>query len=46
MIVFGFLDQPFWSTISVASILAGLPIFYAGQHFARRRTAVTPGDRL
>ncbi len=37
MIVFAFQNQPLWSTISIASILAGVPVYYVWQAVQRGR---------
>lgn len=41
MIVFAFVQQPRWSTISVGSILAGIPVYY-GWCYVRARRAAEP----
>ena len=42
MIVFAFIDQPRWSTISIGTILSGIPIYYSWQATAGKRN----GHRL
>lgn len=37
MIVFAFIDQPLWSSISAGSILAGVPIYYIWRASTRHR---------
>jgi len=45
MIVFAFVDQPRWSSLSVGSILAGIPIYYiAVAPRGMRRRRVTCGE--
>jgi len=38
MIVFAFLKEPQWSATSIASILAGIPIFYIWQTAQQKRS--------
>jgi len=37
MIVFAILDQPYWSTISIVSILVGIPVYYIWQSVSANR---------
>lgn len=38
MIVFAFQSRPDWSTISLVSILAGIPVYYIGRQIRRNRS--------